>query len=285
MTATLNPPRIKQHMLRAVVVGMAAWTMGCNHGPSVTAQGTGSPSIDAGMDAGLPITVENPSPEMEVVPEPSPLPPDAGVPAPPADVGLVSLEEVAPTPRSRFPSTAMVRQRSQPADGVREQTDNVAVVSHCEGLACLDGLKDLRSGRELISLAPTRDEKNILKEEGSLERVVKIAHASESFVSAYTGHSEYSGGTHANNSLSCVTYDRHSGRPMRLKDAVTARKAQSLMRDARRKLEAFQQGQRLPAYQLTQEGFLHDSSSDRIALCADAPPPMAGTVIIIWLRQ
>ncbi|WP_147450414.1 hypothetical protein [Corallococcus carmarthensis] len=231
------------------------------------------------------MTAENPKPKIETVPGPTSLSKDGGAPSPPDEVSLVSLDELAPTPPSPIPSTALVRSREQPTGGVRERTGDVSVVSHCEKQSCMDGLQDLRTKRELIALAPTRDERATLDGQGSVQRVVKIAHTSDGFVSVYTGSTNISDGAKANNSLSCATYGRGTGRPLNLKDAVPPKEALALTHRAEMMLEAFQRKHGLPAYRLTPKGFLHDASSGRVALCAEAPTPMAGTVIVIWLQQ
>jgi hypothetical protein len=243
---------------------------------------TSLPPIEAIWNAGPSITTEKPSPAVESVPGPPPR--TDGREMPPDEGSVVSLDELAPSPSSPIPSTAMVRARTQPADGVRERQGDIAVVSRCEAQTCLDGLRDLRTERELIPFAPTRDEKETLDGQGSVQRVVKLARASDDSVSVYLGSTSTSEGSKSTNRLACVTYNRHTGRPMSLKHAVDPKQVPALMLRAGKKLEAFQQERGLPAYRLSQDGFLRDTSSGRIAFCAEAPSPMAGTVIVIWLE-
>ena len=221
----------------------------------------------------------------EALPAPALPPADRDEAGANENVRLVSLEAIAPTPPSSFPSTALVRMRSQPEGGERERLQDVAVVSRCDERSCLDGLRDLRTGRDLIALAATRDEREILDVPGSVQRVVKLAYVSDDVISIYTGATELSGGAHANNELACATYDRRTGRPVDLTKVVPPPEAPTLLRRASEKLKAFLRESGHQGYQIHKTSFLYDAASARVTLCALAPMPMDGTIIAVPLQR
>jgi len=195
------------------------------------------------------------------------------------------LDTLAPSPESRAPTTAMVRMRTAPSNGERERMRDVAVVSQCGDDFCIDGLRDVRTGRDLIALKLTKDERQILAAPGTLQRVVKLAHVGERYVSVYTGYSEFSGGAHSNNHLACETYDRRTGRTVRLAAVVPAKQLPSLLQRAKRRLRAFERTRGAHDHTLHPANFLYDEDTRRITLCTEAPFPSAGTLIELTLGQ
>lgn len=235
-------------------------------------------------DAGAPMGVHSMKAEVDAPPRSSTLVTEKKAELT-EEAQLISLETIVSTPPDPFPSTAMVRMRSQPKGGERERIRDVAVVSRCDERSCLDGLRDLRTGRDLLSPEPTRSEKEVLDASGSVQRVVKLAHVGEDFVSVYMGSTELSGGAHANNNLRCATYDRRTGRPVELAKIVPRAETRILLQRASERLRTFLHKSGQSGYRLSNASFLYDAASARITFCAEAPTQMAGTIIVIPLRK
>jgi hypothetical protein len=120
------------------------------------------------------------------------------------------------------PTTAELARRSSADEGTSEVGPGIAIVTHCIGDSCVDGLEDTATGAMLISAALSADEMALVGTDGSgwVERVVRVSYVSDRYVSAYIAESSFSGGAHANNVLSCATYDRAKARPAPLADVL-----------------------------------------------------------------
>jgi|GEM_PF-3182507 len=194
---------------------------------------------------------------------------------------LVRLDEVIPTPPSPVPTTAMLRARSLPPSGRREQVGTIAVATECGPGYCSDGLLDLSSRRVLVATMPTAAERESLAGPGTFERALKVAYSGDSYVSVYQGYTEFAGGAHANNELSCATWDRRGGRKVSMSDIVSHRQVKSLEERAVAALEDFLTETGHPRYTLDEESFLYDEANQRFILCARAPYVMEGTIVEI----
>lgn len=132
----------------------------------------------------------------------------------PSDLGppdrIVTLEELA-GPRRSTPGT-LVTGRVDPARGIRERAHGVTVTSE-DGF---DALVDDDNGRELVARAYD-SERFAYGGDGftgdtHIERVISIVARTDRYVSVFLGHSMYTpGAAHANNDLTCVTFDRATG--------------------------------------------------------------------------
>lgn len=240
------------------------------------------PGADAGValsaDAAVPVLV--PCPEVAMDAGASGAPPVVPATTDEEDIQRLELEMLAPTPFNPC-TAARVRKRLQPPDGVRERVEDLVVTSRCAEDSCFDGLRDLRTGRELIPTEPTAGEREVLAAPGYLQRVVRIATVSERYVSLYLGDSSYSGGAHANNGLVCATYDRRTGRPLKLSQVVPAAEARALTRKASRMLTAFLSRHAEVEHTLRPASFLYDAATRRISLCAEGDMPVAGSALLI----
>lgn len=192
----------------------------------------------------------------------------------------ITLELLAPTPFDPY-TTARVRMRQEPSSGERERVGEVAVTSRCTRDSCFDGLRDLRTGRDLLPTAPTPDEQEVLAAPGRIQRVVRIAHVSEEFVSVYLGSASYSGGARADNALECATFERRTGQRVALLRVVSSREAQRLTREASRMLKDYLEQQAEVAHALHPSSFLHDAASGRVSLCAEGDTPVAGSALVL----
>ncbi|MCP3100460.1 hypothetical protein LZ198_16445 [Myxococcus sp. K15C18031901] len=203
--------------------------------------------------------------------------------AEPEDVRERSLDQVVETPPSLFPSSAMVRERSEPPNGERERRGELVVTARCGGSFCVDGLKDLGTGRDIIPLSLNADERRILAAPGALQRAVKLVSVDERHVSVYLGETEFSGGAHANNTLECATYSRRDGRRVKLSEVVPRAKAKALLQEAVSKMESFQEVHLLPGYRFRPDGFLLDERAGEVRLCAARAVSSEGTVLEVTL--
>ncbi len=212
-------------------------------------------------------------------------PPDAPAaapvpePAPQAQVRLVRLDTLLPTPPSSVPTTAMLRPRAPPPSGQREQVGEVAVMTQCGSGHCVDGLRDLRSGKTLLATTLTPDEEELVATSATFERAVRIAYVGEAHLSAYQGFTEVSGGAHANNELACATWERQSGQRVKLSEVVPEAEAHALTERASEVLQEFLEETGHPRYHLEEASFLLDSENRRVTFCALAPFVVAGTII------
>jgi hypothetical protein len=179
----------------------------------------------------------------------------------------------------------MLRSRSLPPLGRREQLGDIVVTTQCGPRYCVDGLQDLRSGRELMGMALTDEEKELVAAAAGFERAVRVANLGEIYLSAYQGFTETSGGAHANNALACATWDRRTGRQIRLLEVVSGVEASVLKEQATMALQEFLEETGRPRYTLDETSFLYDSAKQRITFCALAPFAAAGTVIEISIDR
>lgn len=119
-------------------------------------------------------------------------------------------------------TTAELPRRSAAAKGSREPAVGIEVITHCTPDACVDGVRDAASGSVLVAAALSADDRAALSaSDGAwLERVARTAYVSARFVSLYIAESSYTGGAHANNVLTCATFDRRTGREVTLGDVL-----------------------------------------------------------------
>jgi len=198
---------------------------------------------------------------------------------------LVRLNELIPTPPSPVPTTAMLRPRSMPPSGRREQVGDIIITTQCGPHHCTDGLHDTRSGLDLMPTALTVEENEFVAASAEFERAVRIAHLGETYLSAYRGFTEFSGGAHANNELACGTWDRRTGHQLRLSEIVPPTEARALHQQALVVLQEFLEETGRPRYTLDEGSFLYDSIRQRVTFCALAPMSVAGTVIEISIER
>ncbi|WP_309892744.1 hypothetical protein [Archangium sp.] len=253
-------------LLPALLVGGALAFVGCRRGANP--QGPGTTVSDGGL-----------------LPDSGMGPASASAPEDASRARLVRLNELIPTPPSPVPTTAMLRSRSMPASGRREQVGDIIVTTQCGPRYCTDGLRDTRSGLDLIPTALTAEEHELVAASAEFERAVRIAHLGDSYLSAYRGATEFSGGAHANNELACGTWDRRTGRQLRLSELVPPAEARALHQRAAVALQEFLEETGRPRYMLDEASFLYDSARQRVTFCALAPMVVAGTVIEIPVER
>lgn len=198
---------------------------------------------------------------------------------------LVRLSELIPTPPSAVPTTAMLRSRTMPPSGQREQVGDIIVTTQCGPRYCTDGLRDSRSGLDLIPTTLSAEENELVAASAELERAVRIAHLEESYLSAYKGFTEFSGGAHANNELTCGTWDRRTGRKVSLSEVLPPAEASALKQRAAVALQEFLEETGRPRYTLDELSFLYDGARQRVTFCALAPMVVAGTIIEIPVER
>jgi hypothetical protein len=144
-------------------------------------------------------------------------------PAPPISVE-VSIDDLADivTPSHAFPTTERLGSCVGLAMSAREDA-GVRITTSCVSGSCVDGAADGASGRTLLAPTLNADDRDVVRGGGGVERVVRVAFATPEYVSLYVAETTMSpGAAHANNSLTCRTFDRHSGRELRLGDILTA---------------------------------------------------------------
>ncbi len=187
----------------------------------------------------------------------------------PSGVNVVRIDDLpGARPRSDIPTTAMLGRRSKPGSTTAQ---GMTVITVCGETYCTDGLRDERSGSLLVDPAPTPDEREVERQGGWLERVLRVVYVSEDFVSLYVAESSLSAGAaHANNRLSCTTYDRHTGHALPL--------------DARLQPDVDQALRSEPLYLTTLRGSL--VKSDELVVCAEGTDPIAsGTIAEVHFRR
>ncbi|WNG18180.1 hypothetical protein [Cystobacter fuscus] len=172
-----------------------------------------------------------------------------------------------------------------PSSGQREQVGDIIVTTQCGPHYCTDGLRDSRSGLELLPTALTVEESELVAASAEFERAVRIAHLEESYLSAYKGFTEFSGGAHANNELTCGTWDRRTGREVGLSEVLPPAEASALKQRATVALQEFLEETGRPRYTLDELSFLYDSASRRVTFCALAPMVVAGTIIEVSVER
>jgi hypothetical protein len=150
----------------------------------------------------------------------------------------ISLETLFPSPPARYPTTAMIREYPAPSSGVRQQMGAVSVPAVCKEGYCKDGIFDAQTGREILPITPSPDEREILGAPGDFVDAVRLTSVDDRWISAYLGQTEYSGGAHSNNELECAVFDRRTGRRVELQDVVGKRRARVELRRAQRLLDA-----------------------------------------------
>lgn len=219
-------------------------------------------------------------------------------------VWISDLERKSAPRRHAFPSTAMLGRRSKKNEGSRRVAPGFELSTRCSGNACVDELRELAAGLVLVPAALTADDREVLAPHGSwLERRLWLASATDRFVSVYVAESSFpDGAAHANNSLSCQTFNRKTGRQVTLADVLpdasrlTAR-VQALIDDPERALEVLgdslesggvdARGSRLDARGFIVKPVLGRKTTDGIALelCAEGPYSLAGSVVEIDLDR
>jgi hypothetical protein len=157
----------------------------------------------------------------------------------------------------------MLRSRSLPPSGYREQVGDIAVTAHCGPGCCI----------ELHELSAT------------FERAVRVATVTSHYVSVYQGFTQYSGGAHANNSLACATWARGTGRQVRLSEILPLTEVKTLRERATIALQDFRDETGRPPYTLDEESFLYDEEARRVVFCALAPFVVAGTIVEVPLNR
>ncbi len=241
---------------------------------------------------------------------PATVPATASTSAGPASTPLArrlwisDLERESAPRRHASPSTALLARRSKTNEGSRRLAPDFELSTRCSGNACVDGLREPGAGLPLVSAALTADDREILAPQGSwLERRLWLASATDRFVSVYVAESSFSGGAaHANNSLSCRTFNRKTGRQLTLADVLpdasrlTAR-VQALIDDPDRAVEVLGDsldsgGVDASGSQLTARGFIVKPVPGRkttdgilLELCAEGPYALAGSVVEIALDR
>lgn len=217
---------------------------------------------------------------------PAPAPrPETVAPAPrfATPLGIADLEGVV---RASGVTTAMLGGRAH--DSEIELPGDLRVVTRCGAHGCVDGL--VAGRRTLIPAALAAAEEKALRDGDGyfLERVVRVPWSDERHVSAYVAESELSGGAHANNHLSCRTFERAGGRALMLADVLPPRsaalllaKVQALLDDPNAAIDAglgFDASTDWSRYHVTPTGFRFASApgdAPAILLCAEGTYPLA----------
>jgi hypothetical protein len=195
----------------------------------------------------------------------------------------VTLEELAPSPSSNHPTTARVRARAAPAGGLRQKLGGVVVPSSCGDRYCVDGLLDRERKRELIAPIPNDDDRAALAmRDSTVQRVVHIAYVDKRSISVHLGGSEFTGGAHATNELSCATFDRHSGRRWSLATLTTPKGRRQILARARQLLSSWALAKAETGWVIDERSFLI-AAYGRIVMCAIAALHRAGEVLEVDL--
>ncbi len=217
---------------------------------------------------------------------------------------LTSLETAGPTPLARKlniselddivrpesrPTTAELGRRTRPTR--EELPGNLTVETRCGRNWCVDGL--ISNNTVLIAPELQPDEAKALRDPGAwLERVIRVAWQDDAHVSAYVAVSEFSGGAHANNQLSCRSFARKPGRALSLKQVFQPRFAELLLSGTPRlfddtvSLEELGEPLDAAGFQVDPQGFRFGRAGrlkgtrPEVILCAQGPYPSdSGTIL------
>ena len=113
---------------------------------------------------------------------------------------------------------------------VSVETQGVRIATTCGDDWCVDSAIDVASGRAFVkpglgSLEIGADPR------ASVERVIRVAYATPRYVSLYIARTEFTG-RRPYNTLTCRTFDRKSGRELRLRDLIPAAAAKRVIAQA-----------------------------------------------------
>lgn len=180
--------------------------------------------------------------------------------------------------------------------GVVELGDGIRIETRCGDHWCVDGLSI--GGLVIAEPRPTPDEIAWLKEpddedpsisSSELQRAIRVAWHDESVVSVYLMEATFgSGGNHFNNEMKCRTYDRKTGRALRLRDVLDARTMRLLPRIRRFVAQDAMVGvgEELGpgGFEVTNQGFRLEGPS-QVVLCAEAPFQLGGDIVELRPEQ
>jgi hypothetical protein len=199
---------------------------------------------------------------------------------------IVSISDLPDLHPPTGVTTAAVGQRR--SGGTVELGGGLQLVTRCGSNAawCVDGL--IHDRRTLISPYLSFEELQVYDPghgggDAWLERVIRVAAHDDRFVSLYVAESEYSGGAHANNSLTCRSFDAMTGNALALFDVIPYDDAERLLADLR---GALADDDADPAYHLY--SIPDDGADDRaflvidgeVVLCAEGDYPLASSSVL-----
>ena len=122
------------------------------------------------------------------------------------------------------PTTMLLARRSKESE--RQVAPEVTLQTRCGNNYCVDGLFT----GETALLEPKAGQAPGAA--GRLERVVRVTHVTDEYVSAYIATSRYTGGANAENDLRCRTFDRRDGGRVRLAELLEEQTAERLIAKA-----------------------------------------------------
>ena len=164
----------------------------------------------------------------------------------------------------------MLPGRNRLAEGRKPSLAGLAIQTRCGERWCTDGIEDLAFDRTPIPAGLRAGDQEILDAPGWLERVLLPVAAPGSRFSVLEGQSDFSGGAHAQNELTCRTLDRNSGRELSL-EALLGEAAAALQRaSVQQRLQAEDRDPQWNGYGIEAAGLLLDAEG-RVALCALPP--------------
>ncbi len=142
----------------------------------------------------------------------------------------LSIEDLAGIVRPSGVTAAALGRRS--SSTIAQLRAGLTLESHCAASVCMDTLKFGPRTLWSTTVQPTLLEE-IRNEHGWFEGVVRTSWQDASFVSVYVAQSEYSGGAHAKNHLSCRTIRLATGKPVSLRELMPADQADRWLTNVR----------------------------------------------------
>lgn len=174
---------------------------------------------------------------------------------------------------SKTPSPMMIARR---ASGQKEELGGIKVSTKCQGGYCVDGLLDGPKNKTLLAATPSQEELAMSREQGQVERVVRIASVGFGHVSVFLGRAAFDG-KNAQLALECATFYRATGERISLYDLLPAKVADPMLREAKDAIQAA-----YPQHRIDPRSFLlMGPFPQELHFCALPPSPQDGSMIEI----
>jgi hypothetical protein len=190
-------------------------------------------------------------------------------------VGIADLADVH-LALAGAPTTAVLEKRRSPSPD-RNLPGGLRITTRCDQGCCVDGLA--ADGKALIAAELDGDDRRACRG-GWVDRVVRVAFQDRAAVSVYVGRSWFvNGAAHANNQLVCRSFDRASGRPLKLGDVLSGAEARRVLDQTRRTLR----GSEFAGFTPNAAGIRFQPAPARgrdVQLCAEGPYPAKSDQIV-----